>query len=114
MQKFRVRPEYKSKNLLIEFSGDHRSRGFPNVTDILKSKLNSRRAYRLRDLQKNMFNFNGYTSTWVYKNGIYEIDNDIWSLFVLASKNNETIVHDISSALLSSGYFIKEEVDFSE
>jgi hypothetical protein len=36
-QKFLIRPGFKSKELLIEFCGDHHSNDFPDVYKILSN-----------------------------------------------------------------------------
>jgi len=100
--------------MLIEFTGDHRSGSFPNVAKILQYKLKSRRKGVLRDFQKNLYNFDGFVSTWSYPNGDYVIANDTWGLFVHADENNESIMSDIEAALVSSDLFVKEHVDFNE
>ena len=114
MHRFKVRPGYKTNDMLIEFVDDHRSSTFPNVESILKQNLKSRRKNKLKDIHQNIFNFDGVISTWTYTNGVYEIADDIWGLFVHADKNNKSIMNDIEAVLVSSGLFIKEEVDFNE
>jgi hypothetical protein len=53
-------------------------------------------------------------SMWEYKNGQYEIDEDIWALFILAPSNNAQIINDIESVLIESGMFEKEVVNHSK
>ena len=55
-----------------------------------------------------------FITLWKYKNGEYELDDDIWAYFIHASENNEQVIADIEEVLLASGQFIKEEADFSE
>jgi hypothetical protein len=51
---------------------------------------------------------------WEYENGQYEIDEDIWALFILAPSNNAQIINDIESVLIESGMFEKEVVNHSK
>lgn len=53
-----------------------------------------------------------YFSYWTYARGHYEIDDDIWGLFVTVTFDNARVVADVS-ALLSTRKFVKEDVDFS-
>lgn len=114
MERFRIRPGYKTKELLIEFCGNHRDKNFPNVAKLLKSSLSAKRNRFFKDIQENIYNFDGFISTWKYRNGCYELSNDIWTLFILAPDNNDIIISEIEKALLGSGQFEKEEVDFNE
>ncbi len=114
MNTFKVRPGYQSKALLIEFNGEHCAKDFPNVKKLLEKGLSSRRESRLNDFKANLYDFDGYTTTWKYKNGTYEINNDVWTLFIHAEQNNKVVIADIENVLLDSGVFLKEEVDFSE
>ena len=54
-----------------------------------------------------------YFSYWTYARGNYEIDDDIWGLFVTATLDNARVVADVENALLSTEKFVKEDVDFS-
>ena len=42
LEKFRVRPGYKSRELLVEFCGDHRSSSYPNIANLLQDALNAK------------------------------------------------------------------------
>jgi len=55
-----------------------------------------------------------FISLWEYSNGEYELTDDTWAYFVLAPNNNSQVIGDIERALLQSGQFIKEEVDFAD
>jgi hypothetical protein len=114
MEIFRLRAGYKTKEFLIEFCGNHRDKNFPNVARLLKLGLSSKRNRFFKDMQENIYNFDGFISTWEYRNGCYELDNDIWTLFIHAPDNNDIIISDIEKALLDSGEFEKEEVGFNE
>ncbi|BDU20126.1 hypothetical protein DYGSA30_15830 [Dyella sp. GSA-30] len=109
-----MRPVYHGSELLVEVLGDHRADGFPDVAAILQGALCSTREphpENLDDPNVAMLQ-DRYFSYWKYAGGYYEIDDDIWSLFVTAKVDNAAIVADIEQALLASGEFVKEAVDF--
>ncbi|MGI5310797.1 hypothetical protein [Rheinheimera sp. WS51] len=115
METFRIRPGYKSKELLIEFWGDHRSQDFPDIQGILAKGLNAKPAkHPTLDTATIAMATDEFITLWKYKNGEYELDDDIWAYFIHASENNEQVIADIEEVLLASGQFIKEEADFSE
>jgi len=109
--RFRVRPVFHGSDLLVEVLDDHRAADFPNVATILQDTLHSVQVPHPDGLDEPVvaLSQDRYFSYWTYARGSYEIDDDIWGLFVTAS-----IVADIETALLSTGKFVKEEVDFSE
>ncbi|KVD37138.1 hypothetical protein [Burkholderia ubonensis] len=114
--RFRVRPVYHSSDLLVEVLEDHRTDHFPNVAAILQGALHSVQVPHpdgLDEPRVALFQ-DRYFSYWTYARGHYEIDDDIWALFVTASINNLPIVADIERALLLTGKFVKEEVDFGK
>ncbi len=116
-ERFRIRPGYKSKELLIEFCGDHRSDNFPHVSKILCKGLNSRPITHPEfDTSSIALSLDRYISMWEYENGHYELDDDIWSLFILVQnkENNAQIIKDIENVLIKSGLFEKELVDSSK
>lgn len=112
-EKFKTRPGYKSKELLIEFCGDHRSPTYPNVASLLAIALNAKlKRHPILDTVRVGLATDEFISLWEYSNGEYELDDDIWSYFILAPNNNAQIVGDIERVLLQSGLFVKEQVDF--
>ncbi|AOK59521.1 hypothetical protein [Burkholderia ubonensis] len=114
--RFRVRPVYHGSDLLVEVLEDHRADHFPNVAAILQDALHSVRVPHPDGLDEPRIALfqDRYFSYWTYARGHYEIDDDIWGLFVTASINNLSIVADIARALLLTGKFVKEEVDFGK
>lgn len=42
LEKFRVRPGYPSKELLVEFCGDHRASSYPDISNLIQSTLNAK------------------------------------------------------------------------
>ena len=113
LEKFKVRPGYKSKELLVEFCGDHRSPSFPNIANLLAIALNAKlKRHPTLDVAHIGFATDEFISLWEYSNGEYELDDDIWSYFILAPSNNSQIVGDTERVLLQSGLFVKENVDF--
>jgi hypothetical protein len=111
-----VRPMYHESDLLVELIDDHRSQGFPNIRIILQEALQSVQEKHPDGLDDPSIAqlHDRYFSYWRYEGGCYEIDDDIWSLFVTAPTNNGAVIADIERALLSTGKFIKEEVDFAK
>lgn len=114
--RFRVRPVYHGNQLLIEVLDDHRGERFPNVASILRDALGATQVPHPDKLDgpQVAFSQNRYFSFWVYPGGNYEIDDDIWGLFVLAEENNEAVSADVERTLMSTGRFVKEFVDFEQ
>jgi hypothetical protein len=115
MEKFRVRPGYKSKELLVEFCGDHRADAFPNIAKILAQALDAK-AGKHPDLNTTTLAMatDEFISYWTYRNGSYEIDDDVWACFILAPQNNVQIIADIENALLNTGLFVKDDVEYGK
>ncbi|ENZ77347.1 MULTISPECIES: hypothetical protein [Ralstonia] len=112
--RFRVRPVYHGSDLLVEICDDHRVAGFPNVAAVLQEALDAvqeRHPENLDDPEVALSQ-DRYFGYWKYAGGRYEIDDDIWGLFVSAPVDNRAVIADVERALLASGKFVKEEVDF--
>lgn len=115
LEKFRVRPGYKSKELLVEFCGDHRVSSYPDISNLIQSALNAKpKEHPYIDTVHIGLATDQFISLWEYSNGEYELDDDTWGYFILAPRNNAQVIGDIEKALLQSGLFIKEEVDFAD
>lgn len=115
LERFRVRPGYKSKDLLVEFWGDHRSSSYPNIANLLQNALNAKpKKHPVFDTVHIALATDEFISLWEYSNGEYELIDDTWAYFVLAQNNNAQVINDIEKVLLQSGLFIKEEVDFGD
>lgn len=99
---------------MIEFCGDHHAKTFPNVEKLLKKGLMSKRVSRLRDFKLNLYDMDGYTKSWVYQNGSYEVHADSWFLFVLAKNNHPVVIADVQRVLIESGKFSRIEVEINE
>jgi hypothetical protein len=112
--RFRIRPVYHGSELLIEMLSDHRADGFPGITSILSNALRAVKVPHPDNLDNPRIALGAdrYFSYWAYSGGHYEIDDDIWSLFVRAEEGSEAVICDIERALLATGQFIKESVDF--
>ncbi|VWB71821.1 hypothetical protein BLA13014_03264 [Burkholderia aenigmatica] len=112
--RFRVRPVFHGSDLLVEVLDDHRAVNFPNIAAILQDALHAVQVPHPDGLDDPAvaLSQDRYFSYWTYARGHYEIDDDIWALFVTATIHNALIVADIESALLSTGQFVKEDVDF--
>ena len=110
-----MRPGYQSKELLVEFRGDSRAKDFPNVAGILAKALDAKEEkHPVLDTIKIGLATDEFISYWTYRNGSYEIDDDTWCCFILAPKNNTQVIFDIERALLDTGLFVKEEVNFDD
>jgi hypothetical protein len=114
--RFLVRPVYHGDELLIEVLGDHRSQGFPSVAEILREALLAVREPHPDNLDDPRIAMaqDRFFSYWAYPGGHYEIDDDTWGLFVLAKAGNGGVIADLEQALLGSGKFVKENVDFAQ
>lgn len=110
MEKFRVRPEYGGTKLLIEFCGDHRAADYPKVPILLANALKARQERHPVFSAETMTATDRYFSYWSYKNGTYEIDDDIWACFISVPDGSPTVISDIEHALTSSGQFVKGDV----
>jgi hypothetical protein len=114
-QRFRVRPGYQSSDLLLEVVGDHRRPGFPNVASLLSASLNARRQPHPEGLDHiDPVLHDRFITYWSFPDGSYEIDDDLWGLFVTARENNEGVIARVEGALVATGLFEKEEVDFAQ
>ena len=112
---FRVRPGYKTKELLVEFCGDHRSSSYPEIANILQVALNAKpKKHPIFDTASIGLALDEFISLWEYSNGEYELTDDTWAYFVLVPNNSSQVIGDIERALLRSGQFMKEEVDFAD
>lgn len=53
-------------------------------------------------------------SYWAYPGGHFEIDDDTWGPLDLAKDGNGVVIADVEQALLGTGKFVKEYVDFRQ
>lgn len=111
-ERFKIRPGYGSKLLLVEFCGDHRSDAFPHVAAILQAALQAEALPATSDEVDRALATDCHTGSWRYAKGRYLIDDDTWGLWIHCEENNREVVGDIEQALLACGLFIKDEVDF--
>jgi hypothetical protein len=110
----RIRPGYGSQLLLVEFCGDHRGDAFPDVRAILQRALHAEAApLDAREVSRAL-STDCYAASWIHSGGCYLIDDDIGGLWIHCEENNRQVVGDIEQALLQSGLFTKEEVDFGD
>jgi hypothetical protein len=114
--RFWVRPIYHGDELLIEVLGDHRGDGFPSVVEVLREALQAVREAHPDNLDDPCIAMSQdrFFSYWAYPGGHYEIDDDTWGLFVSAKVGNRAVIADLERALLGSGRFVKEYVDFAQ
>ena len=106
---FSLRPAFHSDELLIEFGGDTHSPGYPDIQAVLAQHLQAQPRHDLTEIS-----FDSCAYVWEYANGSYLIDKDNWAIFILASQNNAQIMADLERALLASGLFTQQTVDFND
>lgn len=106
MEKFRIRPERGGTNLLIEFCGDHRSENYPDITMLLVDALGAEVQGHPISVE-TMIATDHYISSWSYKNGIYETDDDIWGYFITVPDGSLKVIANLEHALTNSGHFVK-------
>lgn len=113
--RFYVRPVYHGTDLLVEIVDDHRVEGFPDVAGILRDALGAQRVPHPQGMDDpNMaLSQDRFFSYWRYAGGEYEIDDDIWALFVTAPVDTAAVIADVERALSASGMFVRKEVDFA-
>jgi len=108
MYKYKLRPGYKSSELLIEFFIKAANDDFKNTLFQALESLNSQ--------QK------GATNLWMNDEvliqcdcelGSFEISLDIWDGVFIMSPNNQGVIFKIDEILSKHNKFIKLEVDFS-
>lgn len=109
METFRIRPEYGGANLLFEFCGDHRAEGYPNVSMLLAEVLGAIPQKHPVFSAETMIATDRYFSYWLYKNGTYEIDDDIWGYFITVPDGNPKVIADLEHALTNSGQFVRTD-----
>jgi len=107
MEKFRIRLTYGGMQPLIEFCGDHRAPGFPDVARILASALVATRQEIAPPTAETMIANDQYLSHWSYAGGTYEIDDDVWTCVVTVPDGNARVLADIEHALTHSGRFVR-------
>jgi hypothetical protein len=108
MEKFRIRPGRGGVQPLIEFCGDHRAPGFPDVARILAATLGATRQTPSLAAEV-MIASDRYVDAWSYEGGIYEIDDDVWACFIHVPDGRDGVVADIERALLHSGRFVRAD-----
>jgi hypothetical protein len=107
MEKFRIRLTYGDMQPLIEFCGDHRAPGFPDVPRILAAALVATRQNILPSAAETMIANDRYASHWAYAGGTYEIDDDVWTCVVRVPDGGAQVLADIEHALTRSGRFVR-------
>lgn len=114
--RFRVRPVFHGSELLVEVMDDHREDGFPNIALLLRDALGATQVRHPEGLDdpRIAMSQDRYFGYWIYPGGRYEIDDDIWGLFVSAKENNVVVIADVERALLATGQFEKQAVDFAQ
>lgn len=112
---FIVRPEYHGDHLLIEFLEDHRRSGFPDVAGLLEQALRAKKIkHPTLDEARFAAAMDRYFGYWKCPLGCYEIDDDVWGLFISANENNRSVIAAVARALVDSGRFAKKDVDHAK
>ena len=115
VEKFKLRPGYRSQELLIELCGDHRADGYPDVAAVLSQALEAKSEKHPHfDAVAIALGTDRFFSYWRYAGGAYEIDDDVPGCFILAPADNARVMADVEKALLKSGLFAREDVDFAD
>jgi hypothetical protein len=109
VETYQIRPAYGGPRLLIEFCGDHRAPGFPDVARILAAALGATRAAPSAQSVQAMMASDRYVGAWSYAGGRYEIVDDIWACFILVPDGRDGVVADIERALVRSGRFVRAD-----
>jgi len=110
-----IRPEYHGERLLVEFCGDHRANGFPNVSELLQRNLGAVRLQNPKiDEVTCAVAMDKYISYWTCAAGNYEIDDDTWGLFIAAEENNAQVISAVEQVLVHSGFFSRQDVDYAK
>ncbi|CCN34460.1 conserved hypothetical protein [Vibrio nigripulchritudo SO65] len=109
MEKFKIRLSNNSEDLMIEFLGDHRREGYPNIHVILENGLLSKpQSHRNASFADIALATDEIVSLWEYSNGEYELNDDVWTYSIHAHLNNAQVIRDIEETLLKSGEFIRD------
>lgn len=114
--RFYVRPVFHGTDLLVEIVDDHRVDGFPDIAAMLRDGLGAERVAHPEGMDRIDIALlqDRYFSYWTYPGGEYEIDDDIWGLFVTAPADNAAVIADVERVLLSTGRFARMAVDFAK
>jgi len=105
--RYRVRPGYGSKNLLVEFMSDSSDEAFLAVLRSVFS-ANGIKAKRKEDL---LFLFRTVMDSPA---GTFEVDHDEWSMVWVHADKSQNVIPYLDRILTASGQFQKEEVDFAQ
>ena len=107
--KYRLRPEYSSENLLIEFINGVENKSF--LPDLLNSinEINPK-TEKIADVWMN----DEITFMISSEIGEFFLSKDIWNLAFIMSENNQECVNRINSILLNDERFEKVEVNFDD
>jgi len=106
MYKYRVRPGYGSKNVLIEFMVNSENTDF---VAILKEVFDQ--AEIVTTKKEDLWMNDEVLYHMVGECGEFQLSSDNWgSIFILANENQKAIGY-LSNLLINSGAFIEEVVD---
>jgi hypothetical protein len=107
MYRYRVRPGYGSKKLLVEFMSDSSDEGFLAA---LRSVF-SANGIRATGEEAQLFRFRTIMDSPA---GSFELDHDEWSMVWVHADENQNVIPYLDCILTASGQFQKEEVDFAQ
>lgn len=106
MERFLIRPGYQRGKLLIQFLGNHRSPGYPDVPALLAQALGASPVrHPLRQIFSLACASGERVSYWRYPEGEYEIDDDEEGLFILSPRGGEKVIRQLALCLMDSGHF---------
>ena len=109
MNKFKLRPAYRSKELLIEFTSGPEKHNFLSVLEAALSPIKAV-ITNSKDLWMNdeiLYEVNSNL-------GIYQISMDNWGFAFIMSEDNQKLIREIDSILNENPAFEKEKVNFKE
>jgi len=104
---FRLRTAQDGTPADIKILGDHRSDGFPDVGVLLREALVATQSPPppgLIEVVRTSMLIDRFISFWTYPGGEYEIDDDVFGMFVTPLRGAE-VGADIMVALTRSGKF---------
>ncbi len=109
METFRIMSVSGGTGLRIDFCGDHRAPGFPDLARLLAAGLGATCAPTSAPAAQAMMASDRYVGAWSYAGGCYEIDDDVWACVIHAPDGSNRVVADIERVLVRSGRFVRDD-----
>lgn len=109
MYKYRTRPGYGSKKLLIEFMTDTGNEEFVNTFKSVLLKHNIKVKYNEELLFTGQINY-----TMLSDAGEFDIVTDNWGCLFIHAENNQNVISYLENIFSQEESFIKEIVNFED